>query len=251
MTHLRVPDPRRGINAFATPSWWSSQPADRIAREAGTTVVTTPDDVADLTLLVVEPVGSFLAEPSPAALDAWVADVRELAGGVPGPVRLAVSLDPVTSLDQLETLARGHRWPPFDAVAAAHHDQHDPIPAPATPGGLQVIHEYADALVAQVEVLLPPSWPTAADGVADATACVVRALDADPDVDDATARTLRDACRRALADLEAEGITLSGPRDALLWPVTARGGEIPLDVAADAAVEVMLAQLERPAGDLR
>ena len=81
-------------------------------------------------------------------------------------MRLAVSLDPVTSLDQLETLARGHRWPPFDAVAAAHHDQHDPIPAPATPGGLQVIHEYADALVAQVEVLLPPSWPTAADGVA-------------------------------------------------------------------------------------
>lgn len=255
MTLVRVPDPRRGINAFATPDWWAGQATDRVSRDGGgATIVATVDDVADqddVTLLVVEPIGSFLAEPSLAALDAWVADVRDLAGVVPGPVRLAVSLDPVTSLDQLETLARGHRWPPFDVAAAARHDQHEPIPAPAVPGGLEVIREYADALVAQVEVLLPPSWATAADGVADAAACVVRALDADPDLDDVTARALRDASRQALADLEADGITLSGPRDALLWPVPAGGGGIPLDVAADAAVEVMLAQFERPAEGVR
>ncbi|GAA1504101.1 hypothetical protein [Nocardioides humi] len=252
MSLLQVPDARAGMNAFAVPTWWASLEDERIARDddelPDVTVVDLDPAVlpADRTLLVVGAVAELLPEPTTDALAAWVGEVRALHTAA-APVHLAVSLDEVTSLEQLLTLAAGRRWPPFDAVAAATHTAADPVPPQSVPGGQETARAYADALVAQVEVLLPPAWQTATDGASDAVACISRALDTDPDVGPAEARVLRDACRAALAGLEADGVTISGPRDALLWPVPAEHGLVPIDVAADTALEVMLGQLERPA----
>ncbi|TNM36247.1 hypothetical protein FHP29_18950 [Nocardioides albidus] len=247
---LQVHDARAGMNAFAVPTWWASLEDERVIRDddelPDVTLVELAGPSAGRTLLVVGAVAELLAEPTPEALASWAEEVRALHSDA-APVHLAVSLDEVTSLEQLLTLASGRRWPPFDVRAAAARTDADPVPQQSVTGGQAAARAYADALVAQVEVLLPPSWQTAADGAAEATACISRALDADPDVSAADARVLRDACRSTLAELEADGVTISGPRDALLWPVPAEHGQIPIDVAADAALEVMLGQLERPA----
>ncbi|WGX96214.1 hypothetical protein [Nocardioides sp. L-11A] len=254
MSLLYVPDATDGMNAFAVPAWWASLEDDRITRDEEERPEVTVVDVAELsddrTLLVVGAVAELLSEPTPDGLAAWADEVRALHAAAAAPVHLAVSLDEVTGFEQVLTLAAGRRWPRFDVAAAAVHRGQpgaDPVPPPSVPGGQETARAYADALVAQVEVLLPPSWQTAADGAADATACISRALDTDPDVGPAEARALRDACRSALAGLEGDGVTISGPRDALLWPVPAERGQVPIDVAADAALEVMLAVLERPA----
>lgn len=235
------------MNVFAVPSWWASLEDERVSRDEDErpdlTVVEADALPADRTLLVVGAIAELLVEPTPEGLAAWVAEVRSLHSAA-APLHLAVSLDEVTSLEQLLVLAAGRRWPRFDVAAAARHTEADPLPPQSVPGGQETARAYADALVAQVEVLLPPSWQTAADGVEDATACIARALDTDPDVDATEARVLRDACRAALAALEAEGVTLSGPRDALLWPVPPEHGRVPIDVATDAALEVMLGLLE-------
>ncbi|MDQ6524738.1 hypothetical protein RB608_14050 [Nocardioides sp. LHD-245] len=250
MSLLHVPDAAGGMNAFAVPTWWASLEDDRVTRDEDERPDVTVVDVAELpddrTLLVVGSVAELLAEPTPDALAAWVGQVRAINAAAAAPVHLAVSLDEVTCFEQLLALAAGRRWPPFDVVAAARHTDADPVPPPSVPGGQDTARAYADALVAQVEVLLPPAWQTATDSAADATACISRALDTDPDVGPADARALRDASRSALAALEADGVTISGPRDALLWPVPAERGLVPIDVAADAALEVMLAVLERP-----
>lgn len=249
MSLLHVPDPRAGMNAFAIPAWWAALEDDRVVRDEDecpdVTVVSLPDDEADRAVLVVPPLIRLLAEPTGDALAAWVVEVRAVQAELAVPLHLAVSLDEVTSLDQLLALAAGRRWPPFSVAAAAAHTETDPVPPLSVPRGEEVLRAYADALVDHVEVLLPPAWQTAADGTADAFAALSRALDADPEVTPAEARALRDACRAALADLEAAGVTVSGPRDALLWPVPATGGQIPLDVATDAALEVMLSLVER------
>lgn len=249
MSVLRVPDAVAGMNTFAVPTWWASLEDERVSRDddelPDVTLVEVADLPADRTLLVVGAVAELLSEPTPAGLAAWVAEVRA-AHTASAPVHLAVSLDEVTSLDQLLTLAAGRRWPRFDVVSAAAHTDTDPVPPQSVPGGQGTARAYADAIVAQVEVLLPPAWQTAVDGAADATACISRALDTDPDLGPAEARAMRDACRTALEQLEADGVTLSGPRDALLWPVPAERGLVPIDVAADAAIEVMLGQVERP-----
>jgi hypothetical protein len=237
------------MNAFAVPTWWASLEDERVTRdddELPDVTVVEVDLPADRCLLVVGAVAELLPEPTPEALAAWVAEVRAVHTAS-APVHLAVSLDEVTSLDQLLTLAAGRRWPRFDVAAAAAHTAADPVPPQSVPGGQDTARAYAEAIVAQVEVLLPPAWQTAVDGATDATACISRALDTDPDLDPAEARLLRDACRAALAGLEADGVSISGPRDALLWPVPAERGLVPLDVAADAALEVMLGQVERPA----
>ncbi|TQK73179.1 MULTISPECIES: hypothetical protein [unclassified Nocardioides] len=249
MSLLHVPDAHAGMNAFAVPTWWASLEDERVTRdddERPDVTVVEVDLDADRTLLVVGAVAELLSEPTPEGLAAWVAEVRAVHTAE-APVHLAVSLDEVTSLDELLTLAAGRRWPRFDVAAAAAHTDADPIPPQSVPGGQDTARAYADAIVAQVEVLLPPAWQTAVDGTADATACISRALDTDPDLGPAEARAMRDACRAALAALEADGVTVSGPRDALLWPVPAERGLVPLDVAADAALEVMLGQVERPA----
>ncbi|WP_436699036.1 hypothetical protein [Nocardioides sp. BYT-33-1] len=253
MSLLHVPDAAGGMNAFAVPTWWASLEDERVTRDEDERPDVTVVDVAELpgdrTLLVVGAVAELLSDPTPDGLAAWVDEVRAIHAAATAPVHLAVSLDEVTSLEQLLTLAAGRRWPAFDVAAAAAHTGQpgaDPIPPQSVPGGQDAARAYADALVAQVEVLLPPSWQTAADGAADATACISRALDTDAEVGPAQARALRAACRSALADLEADGVTISGPRDALLWPVPAERGLVPIDVAADAALEVMLAVLERP-----
>lgn len=249
MSLLHVPDAHAGMNAFAVPTWWASLEDERVTRdddERPDVTVVEVDLAADRTLLVVGAVAELLSEPTPEGLAAWVAEVRAVHTAE-APVHLAVSLDEVTSLDELLTLAAGRRWPRFDVAAAAAHTDADPVPPQSVPGGQDTARAYADAIVAQVEVLLPPAWQTAVDGVADATASISRALDTDPDLGPAEARVMRDACRAALADLEADGVTISGPRDALLWPVPAERGLVPIDVAADAALEVMLGQVERPA----
>ncbi|GAA3517133.1 hypothetical protein [Nocardioides daeguensis] len=250
MSLLHVPDARAGMNAFAVPTWWASLEDERVTRDDDELPDVTVLDLADLaddrTLLVVGAMAELLAEPTAEGLAAWVAEVRAVHTAA-APVHLAVSLDEVTSLDQLLTLAAGRRWPRFDVAAAAAHSDADPVPPQSVASGQATARAYADAIVAQVEVLLPPTWQTAVDGTADATACISRALDTDPDLGPAEARAMRDACRAALADLEADGVTISGPRDALLWPVRAERGLVPIDVATDAALEVMLGQLERPA----
>jgi hypothetical protein len=250
---LHVPDATGGMNAFAVPTWWASLEDERVTRDEDerpdVTVVVADGLPHDRTLLVVGGVAELLTEPTLAGLESWVSEVRAIHAAAAAPVHLAVSLDEVTSLEQLLALAAGRRWPRFDVAAAAAHTRQpgaDPVPPQSVPGGQDAARAYADALVAQVEVLLPPAWQTAADGAADATACISRALDTDPDVGPAAARVLRDACRAALAGLEADGVTVSGPRDALLWPVPAERGLVPIDVAADAALEVMLGVLERP-----
>jgi len=251
ISRLHVPDAIAGMNAFAHPAWWHALEDERVRRDEDELPELTVVDAAglphDRTLLVVGPVAELLAEPTVAALEAWAAEVRGLHAAAPAPVHLAVSLDEVTCLEQVLTLAAGRRWPPFDAAAASAHTDADPVPPQSVPGGQQAARRYADALVAQVEVLLPPAWQTAADGAADATACISRALDTDPDLRPDQARAMREACRAVLAGLEADGVTISGPRDALLWPVPAERGLIPIDVAADAACEVLLGMLERPA----
>ncbi|GAA4080644.1 hypothetical protein ACFFOS_08375 [Nocardioides kongjuensis] len=249
MSLLHVPDAHAGMNTFAVPTWWASLEDERVSRdddELPDVTVVEVDLPTDRSLLVVGAVTELLPEPTSAGLAAWVDQVRAVHSGV-APVHVAVSLDEVTSLDELLTLASGRRWPRFDVAAAATHTDADPVPPQSVPGGQDIARAYADAIVAQVEVLLPPTWQTAVDGVTDATACISRALDTDPDLGPAQARALREACRAALAELEADGVTISGPRDALLWPVPAERGMVPIDVAADAAIEVMLGQLERPA----
>lgn len=250
MSLLHVPDAHAGMNAFAVPTWWASLEDERVARDDDELPDVTVVDVADLpgdrTLLVVGAVTELLSEPTADGLAAWVAEVRSHHTAA-APVHLAVSLDEVTSLEELLTLAAGRRWPRFDVAAAAAHTDADPVPPQSVPGGQDTARAYAEAIVAQVEVLLPPSWQTAVDGATDATACLSRALDTDPDLGPAEARAMRDACRAALEQLEADGVTVSGPRDALLWPVPAEHGLVPIDVAADAALEVMLGQVERPA----
>ncbi|WP_408897870.1 hypothetical protein ACJ5H2_01900 [Nocardioides sp. R1-1] len=247
MSLLHVPDARPGMNVFAVPTWWASLEDDRVGRDEDERPEITAVEVdalpADRTLLVVGAIAELLAEPTPEGLAAWVAEVRSLHSEA-APLHLAVSLDEVTSLEQLLELAAGRRWPRFDVAAAARHTEADPLPLQSVPGGQETARAYADALAGQVEVLLPPSWQTAADGIEYATACIARALDTDPDVDATEARTLRDACRAALAALEADGVTVSGPRDALLWPVPPEHGRVPIEVAADAALEVMLGLLE-------
>ncbi len=248
---LVVPDPRSGMNAFALPQWWASLEDERVVRDDEDHPDQTVIDAViagvegDRTLLVVPAITDLLAEPTLDALAEWVGEVRALHVSADAPVHLAVCLDVVTSLDQVLTLAAGRRWPPFDVAAAAARSETDPVPALSFPRGQEVVRAYADAVVAQVEVLLPPAWQTAADGAGDAVAAVTRALDADAEIGAADARELRDACRAALADLEAEDVTISGPRDALLWPVPAQAGRIPLDVVTDAALEVMLSLVER------
>ena len=249
MSLLHVPDAGAGMNPFAVPTWWASLEDERVVRDddelPDVTVIETADLPSDRTLLVVGSVAELLGEPTPSGLAAWETRVRALHTSA-APVHLAVSLDEVTSMEQLLTLAAGRRWPVFDVAAAAAHTEADPVPPQSVPGGQEAARAYADALVAQVEVLLEPSWQTAVDGVADASACISRSLDADPDVAASDVRVLRDACRDALARLEGDGVTISGPRDALLWPVPAEHGLIPVDVAADAALEVMLGLVERP-----
>ncbi|MBM7518124.1 hypothetical protein [Nocardioides nitrophenolicus] len=250
MSRLHVPDAHAGMNAFAVPTWWASLEDERVTRDddelPDVTLVELSELAGDRTLLVVGAVAELLSEPTAEGLAAWVADVRALHSAA-APVHLVVSLDEVVSLDQLLTLAAGRRWPRFDVAAAAAHTDADPVPPQSVPGGQDTARAYADAIVAQVEVLLPPSRQTAVDGAADATACISRSLDTDPDLGPAEARAMRDACRAALAELEADGVVISGPRDALLWPVPAERGLVPIDVAADAALEVMLGLVERPA----
>lgn len=247
VTTLRIPDPRLGLNSFATDAWWEATPdAERTPDARVVAAPGAPWD-GERTLLVAGAVTDHLAEPTVAAVEAWAAEVCALVAAQPGPVHLAVSLSTVRSLDEAVTLAQGRRWPAYDAVEAARHRAGEPVPVPSIPGGQQAVSAFVTALLPQVEVLAASGWATAADATADATACVSRSLDADPDVPDDLARELRAAGRAALVAFEEAGLTISGPRDALLWPVSAERGQIPIEVAADAAVEAMLALRERPA----
>ncbi|WP_418061947.1 hypothetical protein [Pimelobacter simplex] len=251
MSTLRVPAPRAGVNAFATDHWWEEAVPDA-ERTADARVVPVPAAPWDgeRTLLVAGAVTESLAEPSVAAVEAWAAGIVALAGEQPGPVALAVSLSTPRSLAELVTLAAGRRWPAYDADEAARHRAGEPVPVPSIPGGQQAVSAFVTALLPQVEVPAASGWATAAEAAAEATACLSRSLDADPDVPDDLARALRTAGRAALVAFEDAGLTLSGPRDALLWPVSAERGRIPIDVAADAAVEALLALRERPAGEV-
>ncbi|AIY16049.1 hypothetical protein GUY44_11255 [Pimelobacter simplex] len=255
MSTLLIPAPRAGANVFATDAWWDDVASDEpgVVREPGVVEVRRDDLPWDgqRTLLVLGQITELLAEPTVAAIEAWAAEVRALAAQQPGSVHLALSLSTPRALAELVTLARGHRWPPFDAGAAARYRRADPVPVPPTPGGQRAVSAFVDALLEQVEVQAVSGWATAADATADATACLSRSLDADPDVSDDLALALRAAGRAALTTFEDAGLTLSGPRDALLWPVSAVQGRIPIDVIADAAVEAMIGQRERPAEVVR
>lgn len=251
MSRLRVPHaPGAGINLFTGESWWEAVATGTGAiRDETVTLLDLPGAPweGEQTLLVAAPVTDVLAEPSVPAVAAWADAVHTVAAAQPGTIRVAVSTGSVRSLPELITLAQGRRWPAFDLGEAARHRAQDALPVGLSAGGQGVVARFAEALVGNVAVLTAGAWQTAADGMADATACLGRALDADPDLTDAEARALRDACRAALASFEESGLVLSGPRDALLWPVPPDHGRIPLDVVADAAVEVLLAQAERPA----
>lgn len=233
MSTLRIPFGVTGANVFAAADWFGGRPVldvDRAPWEG------------ELTVLVVGPVRAWLPASTEAAVDAWAEEVRSVVVEAPGTVRLAVSVEPVTSLEQLVTLADGRRWPPSDVADGARHAADDRIPLPAASG---VAQQYAEALLGDLVPGLPYSWLTAAEATADAVASVARSLDADPGMTPEEAQALRGATRRALAAIEEVGVVVTGPRDALLWPVPDDGGRIPIDVATDAAVEVMLGQLER------
>ncbi|KAB2808207.1 hypothetical protein F9L07_22015 [Pimelobacter simplex] len=250
MTTLRIPDPRVGLNSFATDAWWEAIPAAERTPDARVVELPAAAWEGERTLLVAGLVTEFLPEPTVAAVESWAADVCALAAAQPGPVHLAVSPSTVRSLDEAVALAQGRRWPAYDADEAAWHRAGEPVPVPSIPGGQQAVSAFVTALLPQVEVPAASGWATAAEAAAEATACLSRSLDADPDVPDDLARALRTAGRAALVAFEDAGLTLSGPRDALLWPVSAERGRIPIDVAADAAVEALLALRERPAGEV-
>lgn len=75
--------------------------------------------------------------------------------------------------------------------------------------------------------------------VVAAVAAVVRGTDADSTLSLADATLLREASAAALGRILEAGVEVVGARDALLWPLPAVDGRVPLAVAAEAAAAVL------------
>lgn len=147
-----------------------------------------------------------------AVLEEWRADVlARAAAAEPGsPLRLDVVAEPVdlTDLDALTEPARS-----YAAALVERHDLGD---------------------------------PAVAAGVEAAVAAVARGTDADLALSLDDAITLRDATAAVLDRVLAAGVEVRGPRDALLWPLPAIDGRVPLAVAAEAAAAVLAVRQNRP-----
>lgn len=248
-----VPTGQEQLNEFATQRWWeSAEPAEGVRHDVsadGDHLLTwggprpvRPD--SDRVLLVVTPVRTWLpTEPAAARsrLERLADDVLRHTSRAR--VALAIRATPPSSVAELLAAAAGLRWPLVDPAADPETGAAiDPAVAPDVRRFAELL---ADELASQADRMVPPSAVTRALGVADAVESLSFSVDASGEVPADQAHELRAATRDALDRLQAAGVRVSGPRDALLWPLPTTAGRLPTELAARAALAVMHGAVER------
>lgn len=268
---LVLPEGLRGLNTFATAGWWSARREELaqagISVETGVdvaggrsaTLLTWPAVTPGLPVLPVVPEGPrvlLVADPLrprlsavPAAereaeLRAWEADVAGWVDAVEGvTVELAARTAEPGSVAELAAAAAGIRWPLLELRRAVVEA------APAPSYVLPVAQQFADLVRDRIGEGMRAAWITQDLGHRDAAESFALAVVGDAgelgggDLSEHLA--LRAAARAALHRLEAAGVHVTGPRDALLWPVPVTDGEVPVEVAVDTAMAVLRGVLER------
>jgi len=258
MPQLLLPRLLPGANAFSTQQWWAqaveaaglagvvSPTTEQYAAGQAADAVDLPDTATGLTGLIgaLRRVGRLgdgptvvVAVPTPLPrwltgssvderLDALAGWEREVAAWTErGRLVIATTPAPV-SLGDLLLLAAGLRAPLLDLTA-------EPAPPPRTPFATRL----ADAVGARLGTTFRAGWISRALGLADAIESAGLASAEVADVPPAEATRLRAATREMLGRLAASGISLVGPRDALLWPVPVADA-VPLGLAAEVAAAV-------------